>query len=274
MTMMAMMKMMTMMPMMKMTLMTMALMTMMTMMTMMTIMTMMTMMTSMTMKRVIQMMTFVCFCVTVQEGSHCGMDGEAEEVEHLGKQKWISEKYPFLFTFVCFALTFLINTHLLSVFHWVHTEVLISEGPAGCVMCNCTNDVFLWRLIVAVTSWKNQSIRLPRCRMQWVGFNLDFHLSPRNPKTYTKKYNFLLLRNAIFWEIQTKLLRNTKISHVGGCSGWDSTLTSPNWGFSPSKNLSKCHQKATITLIKWEVILINKRDNYCALSWPNICSFL
>ena len=51
------------------------------------IMTMMTTMMMMTMTKVIQMMTFVCFCVAVQEGSHGGMDGEAKEVEHLGKQK-------------------------------------------------------------------------------------------------------------------------------------------------------------------------------------------
>jgi len=43
--------------------------------------------------------SFVCFCMAVQEGGHSGMDGEAKEVEHL-----------------------------LSVFHWVHAEVLISEG--------------------------------------------------------------------------------------------------------------------------------------------------
>ena len=44
-------------------------------------------MSRMTITKVIQMTTFVCFCVTVQEGSHCGMDGEAEEVEHLSKEK-------------------------------------------------------------------------------------------------------------------------------------------------------------------------------------------
>ena len=40
-------------------------------------------------------MTFICFCMTIQKGSYSGMHREAKKVEHLRKKYfwWISVEY-------------------------------------------------------------------------------------------------------------------------------------------------------------------------------------
>ena len=83
----------------------------------------------MMMVMMMRMMTFVCFCMAVQKGSYSRMHGESKKVEHLDKQM---SKYPLLYIFLHLSVLLwrFLKAHLLSVFNWVHTEVLISKSPA------------------------------------------------------------------------------------------------------------------------------------------------